>query len=91
MPYLWQNFWKKLGLKTTLAQSLRKKQGEHSNETMEKDICSTSTTSEIMECPHLRPEINLDEYGTDSAHVRPEINLDYSKMLASYCKNHICM
>ena len=45
---------------------------------MEKDICSTSTTSEIMECPHLRPEINLDEHGTDSTHVRPEINLDYS-------------
>ena len=55
----------------------KKEQGDHNNETTEKDMCSPITTSEIMDYSHDRSnKIYLDEHGADSAHVTPEINLD---------------
>ena len=56
-----------------------KEQRELNNVTLEKDICSPTTTSEIMDYSHDRSnKIYLDEHGADSTHVTPEINLDYS-------------
>ena len=58
---------------------------------MEKDMCSPTITSEIMDCTHDRPDkIYLDEHGTDSAHDRPKINLDYSDDESSDSQSDEC-
>ena len=81
-PFLCHICGKSFGMSGNLKRHLHiheeKEQRELNNVTLEKDICSPTTTSEIMDYSHDRAEINLDEHGTDSTHVTPEINLDYS-------------